>query len=71
MIGGECAGAVTFLELGQVLATLDKEEDVQWLSDKRFSGVRLVESIVTLIEQRCALTIQRLTNLGAFDGNGE
>lgn len=33
-IGGECAGAVTFLEPGQALPTPTKDDDVQWLSDE-------------------------------------
>ncbi len=32
-IGGECAGAVTFLEPGQVLPVPTSNDDVQWLSD--------------------------------------
>ena len=32
-IGGECAGAVTFLEPGQVLPVSTQNDDVQWLSD--------------------------------------
>jgi serine/threonine-protein kinase HipA len=32
-IGGECAGAVTFLEPGQVLSAPTNNENVQWLSD--------------------------------------
>ena len=32
-IGGECAGAVTFLESGQALPKPAKNGDVQWLSD--------------------------------------
>lgn len=32
-IGGECAGAVTFLEPGQSLSTATGNDDVQWLSD--------------------------------------
>lgn len=32
-IGGECAGAVTFLEPGQPLSTPNPGDDVQWLSD--------------------------------------
>jgi len=32
-IGGECAGAVTFLEPGQVLPAPTHNDDVQWLSD--------------------------------------
>ena len=33
-IGGECAGAVTFLEPGQVLPTPTDGDDIQWLSDQ-------------------------------------
>jgi serine/threonine-protein kinase HipA len=32
-IGGECAGAVTFLEPGQALPVPTRSDDVQWLSD--------------------------------------
>lgn len=32
-IGGECAGAVTFLEPGQALPVPNRSDDVQWLSD--------------------------------------
>lgn len=32
-IGGECAGAVTFLEPGQALPAATGNDDVQWLSD--------------------------------------
>jgi serine/threonine-protein kinase HipA len=32
-IGGECAGAVTFLEPGQALPSPTHDDDVQWLSD--------------------------------------
>jgi len=32
-IGGECAGAVTFLEPGQALPATTGNDDVQWLSD--------------------------------------
>jgi len=32
-IGGECAGAVTFLEPGQALPTPHHKDDIQWLSD--------------------------------------
>ena len=32
-IGGECAGAVTFLEPGQALPVTDRNDDIQWLSD--------------------------------------
>lgn len=33
-IGGECAGAVTFLEPGQALPVSTRNDDVQWLSDE-------------------------------------
>jgi serine/threonine-protein kinase HipA len=33
-IGGECAGAVTFLETGQTLRTPVEGDEVQWLSDE-------------------------------------
>lgn len=33
-IGGECAGAVTFLEPGQTLPVSTGGDDVQWLSDE-------------------------------------
>jgi serine/threonine-protein kinase HipA len=33
-IGGECAGAVTFLEPGQALPVPTRSDDVQWLSDQ-------------------------------------
>lgn len=33
-IGGECAGAVTFLETGQTLRTSVEGDEVQWLSDE-------------------------------------
>ena len=33
-IGGECAGAVTFLKPGQPLLIPARDDDVQWLSDK-------------------------------------
>jgi serine/threonine-protein kinase HipA len=33
-IGGECAGAVTFLESGQTLPAQNQPDDVQWLSEK-------------------------------------
>ena len=32
-IGGECAGAVTFMEPGQILPVPAQDDDVQWLSD--------------------------------------
>lgn len=38
-IGGECAGAVTFLEPGQVLPAPSHPDDVQWLSDKEVIAV--------------------------------
>lgn len=33
-IGGECAGAVTFLDPGQTLLPQNQQDDVQWLSEK-------------------------------------
>lgn len=36
---------------------------VQSMKDRHFSGNELIESIITLIEQRCSLTIQRLTSI--------
>lgn len=41
-IGGECAGAVTLLEPGQPLFSLEHGQDVQWLSD---------EEIVTMLDE--------------------
>lgn len=41
-IGGECAGAVTFLEPGQVLPVPAHGDDVQWLSD---------EEVVAILEE--------------------
>lgn len=38
-IGGECAGAVTFLQPGQVLPVPAREDDVQWLSDKEVVAI--------------------------------
>jgi len=38
-IGGECAGAVTFLEPGQVLHASTQDDDVQWLSDKEVVAI--------------------------------
>lgn len=38
-IGGECAGAVTFLEPGQILPTLTKHDDIQWLSDEEIIAI--------------------------------
>jgi len=38
-IGGECAGAVTFLEPGQALLTPTKDDDVQWLSDEEVIAI--------------------------------
>jgi len=33
-IGGECAGAITFLDPGQALPTASSADDVKWLSDQ-------------------------------------
>jgi serine/threonine-protein kinase HipA len=41
-IGGECAGAVTFLEPGQTLPVPSSADDVQWLSD---------EEVVAILEE--------------------
>lgn len=41
-IGGECAGAVTFLEPGQALPGIEQDNDVQWLSD---------EEVVAILEE--------------------
>jgi len=41
-IGGECAGAVTFLEPGQALPVPTRSDDVQWLSD---------EEVVAILEE--------------------
>ena len=38
-IGGECAGAVTFLEPGQVLHVSTQGDDVQWLSDEEVVAI--------------------------------
>lgn len=38
-IGGECAGAVTFLEPGQALPTPNKGDEVQWLSDEEVVAI--------------------------------
>lgn len=38
-IGGECAGAVTFLEPGQRLRQLAEGEEVQWLSDEQVIAI--------------------------------
>ena len=38
-IGGECAGAVTFLEPGQALRAPARGDDVQWLSDEEVVAI--------------------------------
>jgi serine/threonine-protein kinase HipA len=38
-IGGECAGAVTFLEPGQALPVPTRNDDVQWLSDEEVVAI--------------------------------
>ena len=38
-IGGECAGAITFLEPGQTLRTPAEGVDVQWLSDEEVVAI--------------------------------
>lgn len=39
LIGGECAGAVTFLEPGQVLPAPTQGEGIQWLSDEEVVAI--------------------------------
>jgi serine/threonine-protein kinase HipA len=38
-IGGECAGAVTFIEQGQALPVPSRKDDVQWLSDDELVAI--------------------------------
>lgn len=38
-IGGECAGAVTFLEPGQALPQTSATEDVEWLGDEKLLAI--------------------------------
>jgi len=38
-IGGECAGAVTFLEPGQPVSLPNAPDDVQWLSDEEVAAI--------------------------------
>jgi serine/threonine-protein kinase HipA len=38
-IGGECAGAVTFLKPGQALPVPTRRDDVQWLSDEEVVAI--------------------------------
>ena len=38
-LGGECAGAVTFLEQGKALAQPEQDDDVQWLTDEELVAV--------------------------------
>ena len=42
LIGGECAGAVTFIEVGQILPVPTRNDDIQWLSD---------EDVVALLDE--------------------
>jgi serine/threonine-protein kinase HipA len=53
-IGGECAGAVTFLEPGQVLPIPARNDDVQWMSD---------EEVVAILDE-----LPRRPMLAGFDG---
>ncbi len=53
-IGGECAGAVTFLEPGQFLPAPSPQGDVQWLSD---------EEVVAILDE-----LPRRPMLAGFDG---
>ena len=38
-IGGECAGAVTFMEPGQTLPASSQQDDVQWLSEEEVVAI--------------------------------
>ena len=38
-IGGECAGAVTFLEPGQLLPVPTRNDDLQWLNDEEVVAI--------------------------------
>ncbi len=38
-IGGECAGAVTFIEPGQAVPVPTRNDDVQWLSDEEVVAI--------------------------------
>ena len=63
-IGGECAGAVTFLEPGQALPVPTRSDDVQWLSDEE------VVAILNELPRRPMLAGQdglRLSLAGAQD----
>lgn len=51
------------LELAKLLPPAARK--LQSEPERKFNGNALVEQIITLIEQRCALTIQRLTSLGS------
>ncbi|MDP2828043.1 MAG: type II toxin-antitoxin system HipA family toxin [Sulfuricellaceae bacterium] len=53
-IGGECAGAVTFLEPGQLLPSPTQGDDVQWLSD---------EEVIAILDE-----LPRRPMLAGFDG---
>ena len=53
-IGGECAGAVTFLEPGQILPAPAQDDDVQWLSD---------DEVVAILDE-----LPRRPMLAGFDG---
>jgi len=53
-IGGECAGAVTFLEPGQALPIPTSNDDVQWLSD---------DEVVAILDE-----LPRRPMLAGFDG---
>ena len=54
------------LELAKLLPPAARK--LQSEPERKFNGNALVEQIITLIEQRCALTIQRLTSLGSNSG---
>jgi serine/threonine-protein kinase HipA len=54
------------LELAKSLPTSARK--LQSAPERGFEGNAVVERIITLIEQRCALTIRRLTNPAAENG---
>lgn len=54
------------LELAKLLPATARK--LQSDPSRSFAGNALVEQINTLIEQRCALTIRRLTDLAAENG---
>lgn len=39
LLGGECAGAVTFLETGQAVPVSNRDDDIEWLSDAEVAAI--------------------------------